>query len=338
MAAALVGTEYPVYRGLGGKVTKTATTIPELGPHDVLVRMTHSGVCHSDLVVLGWGIPAALGHEGVGLVEAVGEAVTSLKVGSRVGGGFHKTSCGHCRYCLGGNDIHCYERTIYGSGDMDNGTFGHFYIGKEGFVHPIPDELSSVDAAPLQCAGATVYSALVDTVKPGDRVGILGIGGLGHLAIQFAAKMGVEVVVISTTKEKQQEAMGFGASEFVLLGDVDKILSPLQVLVVTGARMPNWNKLLENRVLARNGTLVPLTAPNNGPLVLPEMTMFWDTYSVYTSLVASRARHAEMLQFAAKKGVKPVCQVFKFEGSETIEAIFRSLDENTIRYRAVLEF
>lgn len=238
----LTGKSYPVIRGLDGKLASTPVTIPALGPHDVLIRITHSGVCYSDYEYFHHGAPLALGHEGVGVVEAVGEAVTSLAPGDRAGGGFHRDSCGHCDYCLTGRDILCHDRVEFGEGDYDNGTFGSYFVGKEGYVHKIPDGLASEHAAPLQCAGATVYSALAGTVKARDRVGIVGIGGLGHLAIQFAAKMGAEVVVFSTSRDKEAEAKGFGASEFVLLDEPDKVSKPVQVLVIAGSHYPDWEK------------------------------------------------------------------------------------------------
>src|ERR1700761_379524 len=169
MASGLTGTEYDVYRGIEGKIVKTPTKIPELGPHDVLIKITHSGVCFTDREFFHAGAPLALGHEGVGVVVAVGKDVKELKVGDRAGGGFHREACGHCQYCLNGQDIWCYERTIYGEGDFNNGTFGEYYIGKETYVHKIPDGLSSEHAAPLQCAGATVYTAVADHVKPNSR-------------------------------------------------------------------------------------------------------------------------------------------------------------------------
>ncbi len=235
MASSFAGKEYPIYRGVDGKLTQQTAKIPELGSNDILIKITHAGVCYTDFLLFHIGLPIALGHEGVGIVEAVGSAVTTLKVGDRAGGGFHRDSCGKCKYCLTGQDLYCYERTIYGFGDAENGTFGSYYIGKEGYVHKIPDNLSSEDAAPLQCAGATVYAALVDTIKPAQRVGIVGIGGLGHLALQFASKLGAEVVAFSTTKDKEQEARSFGASEFVLLDEADKISAPVDVLVVAGS-------------------------------------------------------------------------------------------------------
>jgi D-arabinose 1-dehydrogenase-like Zn-dependent alcohol dehydrogenase len=240
--SAFTGKQYDVYRGIEGKITGTPVSIPALGPHDVLIRLTHTGVCYSDLEFFNSGAPLALGHEGVGEVVAIGSEVTQFKIGDRAGGGFHKDSCGHCHYCLTGNDIYCNERIILGEGDYNNGTFGQYYIGKETYVHKIPDSIPSEEAAPLQCAGATVYSALVNNVKPAQRVGVMGIGGLGHLAIQFASKLGTEVVVFSTSKSKEQEAKGFGASEFVLLDQLEKLRAPVDVLVLTASKFPDWEK------------------------------------------------------------------------------------------------
>lgn len=242
--SALEGKGFLTYRysGTPGKLSAIPSTIPSLSPSQILVRITHSGVCYTDYEYFKHGFPVALGHEGVGIVEAIGSSVKSVSVGDRVGTGFHRDCCMDCRYCLTGRDIWCHDRIVYGLGDYDQGSFSGYYIGKEGFVFKIPEDLASEDAAPLQCAGATVYSALADNVKRGDRVGILGIGGLGHLAIQFAAKMGNEVVVFSTSKDKEGEARGFGANEFVLLGELEKLSKPVDVLVIAGARYPDWEK------------------------------------------------------------------------------------------------
>lgn len=237
------GREYTGYRVKDGAVVAYSAKIPALGPHDVLVRITHSGVCASDAVYLMLGAPIALGHEGVGVVEAIGSLVTEFKAGDRAGGGFHRDACGHCKYCLSGNDIYCYDRVIMGEGDFDNGTFGQYYIGKETFLHKIPDSISSEHAAPLQCAGATVYTALRATIKPEMRVGIFGIGGLGHLAIQYAAKMGSEVVVYSTSAGKEKEARGWGAAEFHLVSDMFETTTvPLDVLIISGSHYPDWER------------------------------------------------------------------------------------------------
>jgi len=114
--------EYAVYRGAEGSIKKSTAKIPQLGPKEILVKITHSGVCATDLAYVEYGI--ALGHEGVGTVEAIGSDVTQFKVGERAGGGYHRNSCGHCSYCLSGQDIWCYERSVFGETDYSNGTFG----------------------------------------------------------------------------------------------------------------------------------------------------------------------------------------------------------------------
>jgi D-arabinose 1-dehydrogenase-like Zn-dependent alcohol dehydrogenase len=151
-------------------------------------------------------------------------------------------SCGKCTYCLSGRDIYCYTRDIYGEASFGTGTFSRYYVGAETYLHAIPDNLPSAIAAPLQCAGATVYNGLIDVLKPGDRVGIIGIGGLGHLAIQFAAKLGAEVVVFSTSPTKEHEAKAFGAAEFYLLAEPQKLSEPVDVLVLTGNSYPDFSK------------------------------------------------------------------------------------------------
>jgi D-arabinose 1-dehydrogenase-like Zn-dependent alcohol dehydrogenase len=229
-----------VFRGLDGTVKRLPAEKPEAdGPFDVVIKITHSGLCASDHAYVPYGI--ALGHEGVGIVVAIGSAVTRFQIGDRAGGGYLRKACGDCALCLDGKEIWCHNRVIFGEADYGNGTIADYYKSNEKFLYKIPENLSSEDAAPLQCAGATVYSALTETVKPGNRVGIMGIGGLGHLAIQFAAKMGAEVVVFSTTPNKESEARSFGASEFVLSSEPEAISSPVDVLIVAGGS-PDWPK------------------------------------------------------------------------------------------------
>ncbi|KAL1861055.1 hypothetical protein Plec18170_001570 [Paecilomyces lecythidis] len=236
-----MGKEYNIYKPQGEGISEIKTRVPALGPRDVLLRITHSGVCNADASFAKKGVAVALGHEGVGIVEAVGSEVTLLKVGDRAGGGFHRDSCRKCHYCLSGRDILCSDRVIFGQGDADNGTFSRYFVGKETYVHKIPDALASEHAAPLQCAGATTYKALKATAGPKKRVGVIGIGGLGHLAIQFAASMGSTVVALSTTSDKEQEARQYGADEFVLLKELN-VKEPLDVIVLTSSTYPDFRK------------------------------------------------------------------------------------------------
>jgi D-arabinose 1-dehydrogenase-like Zn-dependent alcohol dehydrogenase len=230
------------YQGLEGSVKKVSLDIPQLRPNEILIKITHTGLCGTDIHALH--STSILGHEGVGIVTAIGSAVTQFSIGDRAGGGFFRNSCGHCKYCLSGQDMWCYERDIYLVSDTSraSGTFADYYVGVETYLHRIPDNMKSEHAAPLQCAGATVYSALIDNVKPGQRVGIFGIGGLGHLAIQFAAKLGSEVVVFSSTQAKEEEARKFGATEFYLSDEPEKITRPVDVLIVAGSVYPDWEK------------------------------------------------------------------------------------------------
>lgn len=231
------------YQGVGGAVQKVSHDLPAaLGPKELLIKITHTGLCGTDIHAIGFN--SVLGHEGVGIVEAIGSEVTQFKIGDRAGGGFLRNSCGHCKYCLNGQEMWCYERDIYMESDKsrENGTFANYYVGTETYVHRIPDSILSEHAAPLQCAGATVYSALAESVKPGQRVGVVGIGGLGHLAIQFAAKMGAEVAVFSSTAAKEEEARQFGATEFCLTQEPSTITKPVDVLIIAGSAYPEWEK------------------------------------------------------------------------------------------------
>ncbi|KAF2809004.1 GroES-like protein [Mytilinidion resinicola] len=320
------------YHGVSGDVKPTTTALPALGPKEILIKITHTGLCASDLAYIPYGI--ALGHEGVGTVLAIGSEVTQFAVGDRAGGGYHRNSCGHCSYCLSGQDIWCYERTIFGEKDYGNGTIAGHYVGVETYLHKIPEGLESEHAAPLQCAGATVYNALLGVAKPGERVGIVGIGGLGHLAVQIARKMGAEVVVFSTSQDKEKEAKGFGANEFYLLDEVEKVTKPINTLVVSGNKYPDWDKFLVKNVLARAGTIIPLAAPHDR-LNLPAFQLFFDGYNVKSSLVASRRTHDDMLAFCASHDVKPVIERFELSESGIGEAIGK-LTANKMRYRGVL--
>jgi D-arabinose 1-dehydrogenase-like Zn-dependent alcohol dehydrogenase len=170
-----------------------------------------------------------LGHEGVGVVEAVGSDCRFLKKRDRVGWGYEVDSCGHCLECLQGTETYCPERSLYGVKNFDQGSFATHAIRREAFLHPIPDGLSDLDAAPLQCGGATMFTAL-NGIKPSDTVGILGVGDLGHLAIQFAAKMGCRVVLLSGSDRKKDEALRLGTYEFIATkGVTEPSIYPLSV-------------------------------------------------------------------------------------------------------------
>lgn len=169
---------------------------------------------------------------------------TCIRSGERAGWGYLHNACLHCDQCLSGNEIFCPKRALYGVADFDQGAFASHAIWREAFLFHIPVAISSAAAAPLMCAGATVFNALeLHGVRPTDRVGVIGIGGLGHLAIQFAAKMGCNVVVFSGTDSKRDEAKALGAHEFYATKGAKNldIGRPVNYLIVTTSANPDWN-------------------------------------------------------------------------------------------------
>lgn len=240
---------FTVYKGSkGGKIVKSETTKGDLTNDQVLVKVTASGLCGTDEHYKEADM--VLGHEGVGVVAAVGPAVKSLKKGDRVGWGYEHNSCGACEFCLTGRETYCPQREMYGEANLDQGSFASHGVWKESFLYKIPDALTDAEAAPLMCGGATVFNALhTYNIKPTDRVGVIGVGGLGHLAIQFAAKMGCDVVVFSGSDSKEEEAKKLGAKEFYALKGKKEldIGRKLNALLITTSVLPGKFLLVETK-------------------------------------------------------------------------------------------
>ncbi|KAF2753524.1 GroES-like protein [Pseudovirgaria hyperparasitica] len=324
------------YKGSkSGRIQKADTQLKKLEGDFVRLRITASGVCGTDLHYRTQ--PMALGHEGVGIVEETGPAVKHLQKGDRVGWGYVHDTCGECEHCLTGMDTFCWSRAMYGEADLDQGSFGTGAVWREAFLFKVPDSIADEHAAPLQCGGATVFGALeIHNVKSTDRVGIIGVGGLGHLAIQFASKKGCDVVVFSGTESKKDEAMELGASSFYAMkdkkpGDTD-IGRPLDALIVTASALPDWSLYIP--LLNRGAKIFPLSVAE-GDFAIPHMQMMSNGLVIQNSLVAPRLVHQRMLEFAAHHGIKPMVE--KFEMSEKgIEEAMEKLDAGKLRYRAVL--
>ncbi|KAJ5772455.1 hypothetical protein N7520_002984 [Penicillium odoratum] len=325
--------EFTVFKGSKDGIKQEITRKDDLKRDEVLVRVTHSGVCGTDLHYQD--VEMGLGHEGTGVVEATGPDAHLLKRGDRVGWGYEHDCCGHCRQCLTGWETLCSERKMYGHADLDQGSFASHAVWREAFLFKIPDNLESEDAGPLMCGGSTVWNALhVAQVRPTARVGIVGIGGLGHLAIQFAAKMGCQVVVFSGTDSKKEEAISLGATEFHATKGLKelKLENPLDNLIVTTSSQPDWNMYLG--VMAPGGTISPLSVDSND-LKIPYMPLLLNGLRVQGGIVSSRQVHREMLEFCGLHKIKPVKMTFPLT-LEGVKESLKTLDEGKMRYRGVL--
>ncbi|CAD0045917.1 unnamed protein product [Aureobasidium pullulans] len=289
---------YTVFKGSESGAIKEATNTKDaLKGDQVYLRVTASGLCGTDLHYRKADM--ALGHEGVG-------------IGDRVGWGYEHDSCSHCEQCLKGTETYCPERKMYGYADADQGSF-----------------------ASHGCGGATVFQALhFYNTQPTERVGIVGVGGLGHLAIQFATKMGCDVVVFSGTDSKKEEAKRLGASEFYATKGVKELkdVKPINRLLVTTSAQIDWSVYLP--VMAPGGTIFPLSV-DEGDFKIPYMGMLAQGLTVQGSIVAPRFVHKRMLEFAAHHQIKPITQHYDMS-VEGIEKAMKDLDEGNVRYRAVL--
>jgi D-arabinose 1-dehydrogenase-like Zn-dependent alcohol dehydrogenase len=223
---------------------------------------------------------------------------------------------------------------MYGTAELDQGSLATCAVWKADFLFAIPDAIKSEHAAPLMCGGATVFNALqFHDVKSTDRVGIIGVGGLGHLAIQFAAAMGCEVVVFSGTESKKEEATKLGAREFYATKGLQELkVRPIDHLLVTTSTQPDWSMYLP--VMAPSGTIYPLGV-SEGDLKMPYMPIIMSGLKIQGSLVAARQILREMLEFAAVHDIKPIIETFPMN-VEGVESAFKKLEEGSMRYRGVL--
>ena len=308
-----------------------------LGAEDVEVAVEHCGVCHSDLSVLNndWGIsqyPAILGHEIVGRVTAVGPNAKARKVGERVGVGWNSGSDMFCHQCLSGNHNLCpnAQATIIGH----RGGFATHVRAHWAWTFPLPEKLNFAEAGPLLCGGITVFAPLAMYAKPTDRVGIIGIGGLGHMAVKFAAASGCDVTALTSSKNKFDEAKGFGAHHVVSSRDseaIKKLAGSFDLLINTVNATLDWDAMIA--ALAPNGRLhtvgvVPEPIPVGAFLLISQQR------SVSGSPVGSPVAIKTMLDFASQHNVLP--QTEHFPMSKINEA-FAHLESGKARYRIVLD-
>jgi alcohol/geraniol dehydrogenase (NADP+) len=308
-----------------------------LGTEEVEVAVEHCGLCHSDLSVFNndWGnsqYPAILGHEVVGRITTVGPNAKGLRVGRRVGVGWHSASCMHCRQCMSGSHHLCpqAQATIIGH----RGGFASHIRVHWAWAIPLPENLNYADAGPLLCGGTTVFTPLATYAKPTDRVGIIGIGGLGHMAVKFAAAYGCDVTAFTSSESKFEEAKGFGANHVVsskdsaaiktLGGSFDLLISTVNVKV-------DWDALIGT--LAPNGRLHVVGAVLE-PIPVAAFSLILQRRSISGSLTGSPVAIETMLDFASRHKVAPQTEHFPMS---KINESFARLASGKARYRIVLD-
>jgi alcohol/geraniol dehydrogenase (NADP+) len=305
--------------------------------HEVEIQISHCGICHSDIHLINndWGtseFPFIPGHEIVGTVSAVGGDVKTLTVGQRVGVGWQSDCCGICEWCLQGKENLCAKSQ--GTCVHRNGGYADAIRVNARFAIPIPEKLQSENAAPLLCGGITVYTPIrTHGVNPSSRVGIVGIGGLGHLAVQFARAFGAEVTAFSTSASKEAEALELGAHRFVntretkalkaLAGTFDFILSTINA-------DQDWSAYIT--ALRPMGTFCFVGVPEK-PATLPVFPLIAGQKSITGNPIGSPTQLREMLDVAARHGVKAKTE--RFPLAKVNDAIAR-VKKNQVRYRAVL--
>jgi uncharacterized zinc-type alcohol dehydrogenase-like protein len=311
--------------------------VPDLGREEVEVQVEHCGLCHSDLSVLNddWGLtqyPAVLGHEVIGKITAIGEGSRGLRVGQRVGIGWNSASCLHCKQCRSGKQQLCAEAqpTIVGHyGGFANHVRAHWT-----WVIPIPENMNYADSGPLLCGGITVFNPLAMYAKPTDHVGIIGIGGLGHMAVKFAAAFGCEVTAFTSSESKYDEARGFGAHNVVSSRDsssIQKLAGKFDLLISTVNVPLDWEPLIAS--LAPNGRLHVVGAVLE-PIPVAAFPIIMGQKSISGSPTGSPMDMATMLEFAARHNITPQSEHMPMSD---INKAFERLEAGKARYRIVLD-
>jgi len=311
---------------------------PELKDHDVRVDITHCGLCYTDVHAIDdyYGItkfPFVPGHEIVGRVTELGSAVTGLKKGDRVGMGWQGRSCMKCEWCLRGDEHLCKAVAHNGVWEPFGGFSSSISVDSR-FAHAIPSAMNSEVAAVLLCAGISVYNPLRSNLTDRPmKIGVVGIGGLGHLAIQFAHALGYEVTAISSSPGKKDEALSLGADHFILASDREALRKQelsFDLHLYTAHSDVDWTML--SFTVRNNGKIVVLGF-SKVPVKFEPLELVVHQQSITGSFIGNRAMMREMLSFAQEHDIKPKVELMPM--SKVNEAIQRVKD-NKARYRIVL--
>ena len=324
---------------------KITVTRRDLAPTDILIDIKFAGICHSDIHTVRdeWGAasyPLVPGHEIAGLVAEVGSAVTKYAVGDRVGVGCMVDSCRECANCKAGEEQYCLVGNVgtYGSlvdGEVTQGGYSQAIVVDQAYVLGIPEGIGLDAAAPLLCAGITLYSPLKHWgAGPGKRVAIIGLGGLGHMGVKIAHALGAEVSVLSQSLKKQEDGLRLGADHFYATSDpatFEQLAGSFDLIVNTVSADLDMDAYLG--LLALDGTLVQVGAPEQ-PMPVAAFSLIPNRRSLAGSMIGGIAQTQEMLDFCAEHGLGSEIEVIS---ADQIDEAYERVVASDVRYRFVID-
>ncbi|WP_329118032.1 NAD(P)-dependent alcohol dehydrogenase [Streptomyces sp. NBC_01465] len=324
------------------------TTVPRrpVGEHDVLIDIKFAGICHSDIHQArnGWGegiFPMVPGHEIAGVVAEVGDGVTKFKVGDRVGVGCFVDSCRECEYCKQGLEQYCSGAgvsTYNGVGKDGEPTYGGYsthIVVDENYTLRIPDGINLDEAAPLLCAGITLYSPLAHwNAGPGKKVAIVGLGGLGHMGVKIAHALGAEVTVLSQSLRKQEDGKKLGADHFYATSDpktFEELAGTFDLIISTVSAPLDFSAYLS--LVKTDGALVNVGAPEE-PISLNLFSLIGGRKTLAGSMIGSIGETQEMLDFCAQHGLGSEIELIN---ADQINEAYERVIKSDVRYRFVID-
>ncbi|GAA3377562.1 NAD(P)-dependent alcohol dehydrogenase [Streptomyces racemochromogenes] len=341
-------TQAAAYAAPAPKAPLERTTVPRrpVGEHDVLIEIKYAGICHSDIHQArdGWGegiFPMVPGHEIAGVVAETGPGVTRFAVGDRIGVGCMVDSCRECEYCLAGQEQHCVQgmtgtyNALDRNGEPTYGGYSTHLVVDEKYAVRIPDGLSLDVAAPLLCAGITLYAPLKHwQAGPGKKVAVVGLGGLGHVGVKIAAALGAEVTVLSQSLRKKDDGLRLGASHYYATSDeatFEELKGRFDLIVSTVSAPLGLDRYLS--LLRVGGALVNVGAPEE-PVELNLFSVIGGNKTLAGSMIGGIAETQEMLDFCAEHGLGADIEVIR---AEDVNDAYERVLSSDVRYRFVID-
>ncbi|MFF4317369.1 NAD(P)-dependent alcohol dehydrogenase [Streptomyces sp. NPDC001568] len=341
-------TQVPAYAAPAAKAPLERTTVPRrpVGEHDVLIDIKYAGICHSDIHQAndGWGegiFPMVPGHEIAGIVTEIGAGVTKFAVGDRVGVGCFVDSCRECEYCLRGQEQYCVKgmtgtyNALDKKGEPTYGGYSTHIVVDENYTLRIPDGVELDVAAPLLCAGITLYSPLRHwQAGPGKKIAIVGLGGLGHMGVKIAAALGAEVTVLSQSLRKKEDGLKLGAAHYYATSDpstFEELAGTFDLIVSTVSAPLGLDRYLA--LLKVDGALVNVGAPEE-PVELNLFSVIGGRKTLAGSMIGGIPETQEMLDFCAEHGLGAEIEVIS---ADRINEAYERVLSSDVRYRFVID-